>query len=303
MTPEHQADILRRDPATFSASDFAGCVAVFGTFKNTDGLVKLLPMICAKMKDIPDADLPYMRDAGIYLAREEPTHFAEASQLLQAILDRCKQATASPAIDAVAGPSALALAQLTLKTSDHTEQVKSLLDGIKVDALSGDEHRAYDTLRADLALAQGDVAGARKQYEALTGDPSGPDARSSIRRIAKVSQARSFLDRKDTEAAEHALGQVARQSPVEKLSPDWALARLHLYEEENLPVAAYLWAKRLLPVITDDGRSELLFQMADLAFAQGDNDLAKKSLAELLKKHPYSSEAAQAKEKWPDKAN
>jgi len=54
-------------------------------------------------------------------------------------------------------------------------------------------------------------------------------------------------------------------------------------------------------VVTESGRSELLFRLTDLAFAQGDNDLAYKTLSELLKKHPYSQEAAQAKEKWPGK--
>ena len=151
-------------------------------------------------------------------------------------------------------------------------------------------------------LATGDVAGAKKQYEALTNDPSGPDARSSIRRIAKVSQARAFIDRKDLEAAERALGQVGsamrRSKSSRPIGPSPVSASI---EDENLPDAAYLWAKRLLPVITDDGRSELLFQLTDLAFAQNDNDLAKKCLAELLKKHAYSSEAAQAKEKWPAK--
>jgi hypothetical protein len=85
------------------------------------------------------------------------------------------------------------------------------------------------------------------------------------------------------------------------MAPDWALTRLRLFQAENLPVPAYLWAKRLLPVLTEGGRSELLFRLTDLAFAQGDNDLAGKALSELLKKHPYSPEAAQAKEKWPGK--
>ena len=97
------------------------------------------------------------------------------------------------------------------------------------------------------------------------------------------------------------MNEVAWQSPIEKMSPDWALTRLRLYQEQNLPVAAYLWARRLLPVVTESGRSELLFRLTDLAFAQGDNDLAYKTLSELLKKHPYSQEAAQAKEKWPGK--
>jgi hypothetical protein len=179
--------------------------------------------------------------------------------------------------------------------------VKSLVNAIDIHSLTGDETRALGILQADLMLASGDIPGARKSYVAITGDPSGPDVRSSIRRTAEISQARAFLDRQDFDAAEDALNEVAWRAPIEKLSPDWALTRLRLYQEENLPIPAYLWAKRLLPVLTESGRSELLFRLTDLAFAQNDNDLAQKTLSELLQKHPYSEETAQAKEKWPGK--
>ncbi|MCE0497624.1 MAG: PKD domain-containing protein [Methylacidiphilales bacterium] len=301
LTPAHLTDLMNRDPATFSASDLAGCVAVFGVFKNSDGLLKILPAVCAGMKGMNDADLPYVKTAGVYLANEDLLHFSEAGQLLRALVDRCPTDAPSPQLITIGSEARLALAQLTLKTSDHADEVKMLLDGVDVQALTGDEHRAFDILRADLALATGDVAGAKKQYQNLTGEPSGPDARSSVRRTARIGQARAFLDRKDFEATENALTEVAWQAPIEKMSPDWALTRLRLYQEQGLPGAAYLWATRLLPVITESGRSELLFRLIDLAFTQGHDDVAKKALAELLQKHPYSEEAAKAKEKWPGK--
>ena len=301
LVPAHQVDILARDPATLSASDLAGCIAVFGVFKNSEGLLKLLPAACGKMAEFNEADLPYVKDAALFLAREDWSHFAEAGRLLRALIDRPAPANPSPQLIAIGSECRLGSAQLILKTSDRTDEVRSLIGAINVPALSGDEPHALRILRADLALATGNVASATKQYENLTAEPSGPDARSSIRRTAKIGQARSFLDRKDLEAAENSLNEVAWQSPIEKMSPDWALTRLRLYQEQNLPVAAYLWARRLLPVVTESGRSELLFRLTDLAFAQGDNDLAYKTLSELLKKHPYSQEAAQAKEKWPGK--
>jgi len=303
LTPAHLTDLMGRDPATFSASDLAGCVAVFGVFKSSDGLLKILPVVCARMKEMPEADLPYIQTAGLYLAREDWLHFTEASQLLRALVDRCFCSTGQPSPQRVmvGSEARLALAQLTLKVSDHTDEVKSLMDGVNVQALTGEEHRAFNILRADLALAKGDVAGARKQYQALTGAPSGPDARSSIRRTARIGQARAFLDRKDFEAVENALTEVAWQAPIEKMSPDWALTRLRLYQEQGLPGAAYLWATRLMPVIAESGRSELLFRLTDLAFSQGHDDVAKQAVSELLQKYPYSEEAAQAKEKWPGK--
>jgi hypothetical protein len=299
LRADHEADILGRDPATFSASDLAGCLAIFDAYGQPDDLLKLLPAVCARMKDVDEADLPYVRDAALSLVRDDRSHFSEESQLLQALVDRCTTPQPSPPLITIGSQCRLALAQLTLETSDHTDDVRSLIDGIDVKALSGDEPRRLGILRADLAWATGDIAGARKEYQALTGNPIGPDARSSIRRTAKIGQARAFIDRKDFDAAETSLNEVTWQSPLEKMSPDWALTRLRLYQEENLPGAAYLWAKRLLPVITGGGRSELLFRTTGLAFSQSDGGLAQKTLAELLKNHPYSEEAAQAKEKWP----
>ena len=294
-----EADIMARDPATLSASDLVSCFAMFGTYGKADDLVKFLPAMCAKMKEVNDADLDYVKDAALFLAREDWADYAGESQLLHALMDRATTAAPSPQMVTLASECRLALARLVLKTSDHLDETRSLLDAIAVPSLSNDEPRMLNLLRADFALAAGDVVGAKKQYEAMTSAPSGPDERSSIRRTAKIGQARAFLDRKDFAAAEDALNEVAWKSPIDKLAPDWALTRLRLYQEENLPVVAYLWAKRLLPVITESGRSELLFRLTDLALAQGDNDLARKTLSELLKKHPYSDEAAQAKEKWP----
>jgi PKD repeat protein len=300
LHPEQEADIMGRDPATLSASDLVGCMVIFQACLKTDDLLHLLPAVCAKMKDMSEADLPYLKDTALYLSREDWAHPDDVTQLLRGQIDRASAVSPpTPAAVAVLSECRLALARLVLETTDHTDEARTLMEGIDVHSLGREEPRRLNMLKADLALATGDVAGARTQYETLTGEPSGPDVRSSIRRTAKISQARAFLDRKDFDAAEGSLKEVAWQAPIEKMSPDWALTRLRAYQDENRPVVAYVWAKRLLPVITEGSRSELLFRLTDLAFAQGDNDLAHKTLSELLKKHPYSEEAAQAKEKWP----
>lgn len=301
LRPAQEAAILARDPATLSASDLVSCFAMFGNYLKSDELFKFVPAMTTKMNDVADADLPYVKNGALLLTHDDWVHSAEEIQLLRALVDRCGKGTPSPQTAVVGGEARLALARLVFKTSDNLNDVKALLSGIDPSALTNDEPRVRQILNADLALAAGDVPGARQQYEALTGQPSGPDARSSIRQIARIEQARAFIDRQDFDAAEDSLNEVAWQSPIAKLSPDWALTRLRLYQEENQPIVAYLWAKRLLPVITETGRSELLYRLTDLAFAQNDNALAQKTLEELLSKHPYSEEAAQAKEKWPGK--
>jgi hypothetical protein len=298
LHPPQMDEALARDPTAMSASDLAGAFAVFQHYLKTDALFKLAPALTAKMSAVADPDLVYIERGAALLARDDWAHAPEAMALLHALVDRCGQGKPAPAI---ASEARLALARLVYKTSDKLDDVKAIVAAINPSDLTAEEPRGLKILNADLTLAAGDVPGARAMYLANTNDPTGPDVRSSIRRTAKIGQARAFIERKDYDAAEDALNQVAWQAPIEKLSPDWALTRLRLYQEENLPLEAYLWAKRLLPVLTEAGRSELLYRLTDLAYAQGDNDLAQKSLAELLQKHPYSEEAAEAKEKWPGK--
>jgi len=295
LRPEDQADLLGRDPNTFTPSDLASCLAVFGTYKSLDALTKLQPAACAQMKNIPDADLPYIKTAAAVVAADLSS--AKASDpLLRALVDRCGT---TPALTAIASWARLNLAQVLLLTSDRTDEVKALLAGIALPSLTGEDRRRCAILQADWALATGDIATARKSYTQITGNPTGPDARSGVRQTGRIGAARAFLDRGDTEAADAALQQVAWEAPIEKMSSEWALTQLKLYEAEKLPDVAYLDAKRLLPVIDDGARSELLFQMTELAAERGDRELAGKTLTELLQQHAYSEEAAQAKAKWP----
>jgi len=299
LHPDDVKEILSRDPATFSASDLVGCMAVFGTYQlndqSNDALLKFAPALTTQMKNVADADLPYVK-LGISVLAPELTHATVTAPLLQAVIDRCGT---TPALVQTASWARLNLAQLTLVTTDNTDQVTSLLAGIPPNSLSGEDARRAAILQADLLLATGKVDEARKKYEDITGSPGGPDARSSVRETGEIGQARVFIDRKDDLSAEDSLNQVAWDEPIEKVTPEWALSRLRLYEDENLPDIAIIYAKRLLNVINGSERSELLYRLTELAAQKGDKDLAGKSLAELLQKHAYSEEAAKAKAKWP----
>ena len=238
LTPAYRAEIMGRDPATLSVSDLAGCVAVGEGYQDTELLLKLLPQVCAKIKAISDADLPYVTDAAVFLANDW-THSTEAIQLLHVLVDRCTQDNSSPQLTTLANRTRLTLARLTLTNSDRTDEVRSLVDAIDARTLTGSDSRQLAMLRADLALATSDVLGAKKQYENLTGAPSGPDARSSVRRTGQIGAARAFLERKDFAAAEQSLHEVAGAAPIEKMSrPIGSLTRLRLYQDENRPQAA-----------------------------------------------------------------
>jgi tetratricopeptide (TPR) repeat protein len=300
LYPAHEEEMMSRDLSLLPASDLASCFAVFGIYKSEDGVLKLLPALCDKMKEVSDTDLPYVKEAALFLATDL-THVAEATQILNALIDRCTQANASPQLAIVANEVRFVLAQLILKTSNHTDQVQALIAAIDPKTLPPPDRRDFQILQADLALATGNIVDARKQYEKLSNAPSDFDARTSVRLTAKIGSARVFLDRKDFDAAQDSLTEAIENAPVEKISPAWALTQLRLYQEEGRSDFAYIWGKRLLPVFTNDGRSELLYRLTDLAFAQGDTVQAQKTLSELLQKHPYSAEAAQAKEKWPGK--
>ena len=292
-----KADLLARDPNLFTPADIAGSFGMFGTYQAIDGLVKLQPAATAKMKQIADGDLTYIK-LGLALLAPDLTNAKATEPLLRALVDRCGT-TPNTAVAPIAAWARLSLAQLVFTTHEPTDEPATLIASVNKAALSGDDQRRLAILQDDLLLAQGKVDDARKGYQAVTGDPNGPDARSGVRQTGRIGQARVFLDRGDLQAAEDAINEVAWESPNEKLSSDWELTRLRIYEGQKLPDVAIIYAKRLLPVMSGGDRSELLFHLVQLAADKGDKDLAGKTLAELLAKHAYSEEAAKAKAKWP----
>ncbi len=119
LRPEQEAEIMGRDLATFSVSDLAGCVAVFEHYRRSDDLLKLLPLVCARMNAFNEADLPYLKNAALFLAREDWAHAAEAIQLLRALIDRPAPAQPSPQLIGLAGECRLELARLLLKSTNQ----------------------------------------------------------------------------------------------------------------------------------------------------------------------------------------
>jgi hypothetical protein len=200
----------------------------------------------------------------------------------------------------VANQSRLEMAQIILPKTEQLDPVKSLLESIDPAALSDFQRRALAILRADLDLAQGNIDAARHQYQALCTTPFHGDERSSVRQTGEVGQARAFMRQNELHGAEDALNDVLTWAPTAKLSSDWALARLYLYRQENQPLKAFIWGKRLLPVVTDSSRSELLYQVAEMAFAQSDESLGRRCVQELVTKHPYAEETAKARLNWPE---
>jgi TolA-binding protein len=299
LRPEQEANILARDLSALSVSDLAGCFAVFEHYRRTQDLLIMLPLVSAKIDQFNESDLSYIKKGAVLLAHEDWAHAAEEIQFLRTLINRPVQPGPTPPVASIASESRLALAQLLLSQSTNTDEVRSLIDAIDVSSLSRDETRELSILRADLAIANGNVSEARKEYEALTVAPSGLDARSSIRLTAEIGQARAFINQKDFDGAEDSLNDVASHEPIEKMSPEWALTRLRLYQAENRSSEAYIWARRLMPVLESEGRSELLFRLTEIAFSQKDEVVANKTLSELLNNHPYSQEAAQAKQIWP----
>ncbi|MDD5262822.1 MAG: PKD domain-containing protein [Methylacidiphilales bacterium] len=300
LNAKHRDAVLARDPATISAQDWAAVVSMFSIFEDADALAKIAPSVAQRMKEFSDGGLGAVQKAAVFLADINGKHPAEAEKLFTALADLTSKPDASPAAKMIANQARLALAQIKLKTSAQTAEAAKLLESLNIAALSADEHRTADILRGDLALANGDLAGAKKQYQALTGEPTDSDARSSVRRTAKIDQANVFLDKKDAESAEQLIREIEWAAPIEKLAPDCALVRARIYQDSGQTQAALLWVRRVLPAITAaTARSELLFRLADLSFTQGDKDGARKALQELLAGHPYSEAAAKAKAKWP----
>ncbi len=300
LNPTQRAALVGRDPTGLSASDLMGCLNVFMGFDDSGMVLKLVPALCSQIRAIAEPDLPSIQSAALLLTGGEAYHADDVQRLLRALLERCSQGSPSSDLKVLASRARLTLAQSVLRTSDQLDEVRSLIKAIDGAVLSSDERRARDSLQGDLALASGDIEAARKQYLALSGELSGIDVRSAVRRTSMIDTINSFIDRREFEAAERALHEVEWQTPIEKLSSDCALARVQLLQATGRNAEALCWARRLLPAFTGAGaRSELLFRIIELAFNQGDNALARKTLRELLERHPYSERAARAKQQWP----
>jgi|GEM_PF-2164241 len=294
LNPKQRDEILERDPTTFTPTDLGSCAQVFQIFEDADAIAKILPGLCLRAREMDEKNLTYLLDAATFLSSTEIHRFADADQLLKAIIER----PAPPAL--LADQARLLLAKNILSTSDQMDDVITLSKTIHPETLPPDQRREYDILQGDILLAKGDIEGTKKQYLKLSKDLSGIDARSSVRRISRLDQARSFMDTKDFDSAEKSLNDILSEAPIEKLSPDFALVYIRLLQSRDDTQVAYLLAKRLLPFLTmPSTRSDLLFHVTDLAFLQQDKKFAQKALTELIQNYPYSEAAAQAKQKWP----
>ena len=303
LSASQRTALLARDATSRATADLAGCLQGFLGFDDDEAVLKLTPALLGQLNTLDQADLPAIHGAALLLADGEADHPDEVQRLLRALLDRLTSASSAPAstpaLTALASRARLTWAQIILRTSDQFDEVRGLLKAIEVATLSADERRLLDILQADLALALGDVDAARSQYQALSGSVAGIDARSGMRRTSTIDTINAFIDRKELDSAERVLHEIEGQAPIEKLTPECALARVQLQRATGHSAEALLTARRLLPAFTGPGaRSELLFQITDLAFKQGDSALARKTLRELLEKHPYSERAARAKQQW-----
>src|SRR5262249_50094244 len=151
----------------------------------------------------------------------------------------------------------------------------------------------------DLALAHGDVDGARAKYQAV-GRLGEQDSRQrEVQRQARLESARAYLARRDFETAGNIVRTVEWEAPVERLAPEFTFILVKIYmARQEYPRA--LWrCQRLLSVTKNDNLlAEALFDLVEIQRAMKLDQLADKTLAQLLAQHPYSESAALARERW-----
>ena len=293
---------INQDLSKLSSEDLSDSVVLLETYDEVDGLAKVIPFLTPKLADVKDIDLPFLFDAAEKLSDKNPEHESAYAHFVPALIDRCEIPGASPTLVTLLNQTRLSFASFQLETSDHLDQIDALLKSIDTKVLSDDENRSLQLVRADWQLASGHVVEAKDAYELLDKDDFLGNTRNSVQVTGRIGQARAFLDQGDFPSAEDALAEVRSWAPGIILRSDWEMVRLNLYQAEKQQVRAYLWAKRLLNVITptDSVRPELLYQTAALALAESDSNLVAQVLDELQKSHPFSEEFAKARKQWPD---
>jgi outer membrane protein assembly factor BamD (BamD/ComL family) len=120
-----------------------------------------------------------------------------------------------------------------------------------------------------------------------------------LRRRARLEGAQLHLARGNLDEAEQMLRAVIWDTPAEQLSLETGLALLKVHLARQEFALALTRCTSLLPLAeSDNARAELLYHFIEINFALAQEKPARDALAKLLKDHPYTEQAARAKDKW-----
>ena len=297
LVPGQRDQVLGRNLAALPPGDLLSCLRMFEVYEDSEALLKILPAVEAHLGEISDTDLHFVAKTADYLGSWEIRKKVEAEHLWQALIDRLSTGPDLSVNKLPLNTARLHLATLLLENSDQLDETGKMIAAIDPSGLAPGDTVNLQLLIGELALAKGDLEGAKKKLLSLTPTGRGDelDVRSTFRRTANLDQASSYLDRQEFEAAARILSDLQSANPIDTLSGDYALLHIRLLADRGEKTAAYYLAKRILPLIdTLSLRDQFLFKMIDLAMFQGNQELAAKSALELTTRFPYSEETAES---------
>jgi tetratricopeptide (TPR) repeat protein len=290
-----KSDLLRRDLAPMPARDLMTVWELADRADDADLLMHSGQSLIKRQNEFNSpAYAPVFYKTGLVFEHQGDAGNALAEKAFQLALS--PQRVAPAATEA----ARLRLAALLIHCDGEWDEAGKVLGGIPGSQLAPEDRRRWRLLQADLALARGQMAEARKQYAAAAEKQAGGPINAA--RAARLESAAILLEHGHWEDAQEALDRLQFDMPLERMSLDTGLLALNLAMGRKEFQRAFTEGRTLLAVAGGDPRqSEVLYTMVEAGLALGKKEEAQKALGRLLKDFPYSEAAAKAKDKWSGK--
>ena len=215
--------------------------------------------------------------------------------------EQCWRASLALAADdsSVKEKSRLQLAHLLTDAFNQPAEALLLLRQLRTENLLSDYVRQGRLYEGDALAAQGKIEEALKVYRGAGAPAAQNSLFLSVRGAARLENARDLIRRGEHAAAESILRQIEWESPPERLSAEVGLPMIliHLGRKEY-PLALSRCQRLLHSATLDTHRAEVLYCLIEAELALGHDDVAQKTLGQLVKDHPYSEATARAKDRW-----
>lgn len=288
-------DIMTRDPAAMTITDLHQLLRLAQRIADRDLLSKLGVAAVARQKEFQSDDAQMFLDLA--------THFQHPSVRKYESTERAFLAAKELAPD---GSETLYRIMVhyggfLIHCRELPAAGRALLDGADLGKLNATDQRLVKIFQGDSFLAEGHVGAARDLYASVGTPASDDDVSYAVRRRMRLEAAKSYLLKGEYDEAEKRIREIEWETPLERLNTETGLAmiQVHIGRKEYTFAASH--CHRLLRAAPlDNNNPDILYHLAEVAYAMGNRKHAAETLSALYKKHPYSEATALAKDRWGD---
>jgi len=295
VAAKQRRDILGRDLSKMPMPDLAYLAALTLKLEARDWATPLGMAVLDRQAALGAEDAPLAFDLAMHFQHPDVRLYEAAERAFRAAIQAAPEGTPGRQ------KAQLHLAGFLIHGRERTSDARALLERLDAAVLDPTDSRLKTLYLGDAFLSDGHVRAARDAYAAAGTTVSKDDAAYAVRRRMRLETAKSYLQMGEYDEAEKRIREIEWETPMERLNTETGLVliRVHLGRKEYPFALSH--AHRLLNAAPLDSRNpEVLFCLAETAFAMGATNRARQALAVLREKHPYSEATALATDRWKD---